>query len=813
MRRSIVEGVILLSLSRNLAKSGRIAACLVALILVQGAPAGNDSASMPAEAVREAMLLTYIHGVNDALAHQVLGADAVPALLALLREPDFPRRDNVVAFLAFLDDGQATAGLLEFLAQPPRGTTIPEEDRALLLAPQALGHIARRGDPAALDALMSMTGRGSRGGPLAEAANMAPNPGRLQADLMEMAFRGLAFSQDPVAGQRLAELGDGRVTLGIHSRDFPGSARRSLSLYEDLTGPPATPLQTPSDGLDSLISIDFADASGTAAAAPESVELFDPDFDVHDAAISYANHPDTPDPMTDAVLDQAFAEANLKAGRADFAGDIACCVTVTRSGPGGTFGSPGDGKDIIDNSQEQSSVLNDNAARVKVVRTINYCSGPAMNAIGCGYVGLTGIAVVRVSLPLKHEGALWLHEYGHNTGLGHNPDNRHIMYFINSPALNGVSAAECAKYHDPNDGPVSSVGVCSDDDLDEVHDFIDNCLLVANSSQTDTDGDGVGDACDLDSDTDGDGILDDGDLSGTPGDFPCTGGAVANCDDNCPAVPNAGQEDLDGDGVGDSCEPDDDDDGFSNDDETTNCVPASDPLDPASTPLDTDGDLSCDTLDIDDDNDGVADGADNAPLDPTQCEDLDGDTCDDCSIVLPPDTANDGPDADGDGICDAGDTDADNDGYSDADETTNCSPASDPLDPASTPVDTDGDLSCDTLDADDDNDTVLDGDDVDPLDPTRCQDLDGDTCDDCSVVQPPDTSPTTGLDADGDGHPATRAIRTMDGDGYSDADETTNCSPASDPLDPASTPCGHRWRPELRHAGYGRRQRHHPGRR
>ena len=54
-----------MSLSKNLAKSGRIAACLLALLLAQGAPAGNESASMPAEVVREAMLHIYIHGVTE----------------------------------------------------------------------------------------------------------------------------------------------------------------------------------------------------------------------------------------------------------------------------------------------------------------------------------------------------------------------------------------------------------------------------------------------------------------------------------------------------------------------------------------------------------------------------------------------------------------------------------------------------------------------------------------------------------------------------------------------------------------------------
>jgi hypothetical protein len=120
--------------------------------------------------------------------------------------------------------------------------------------------------------------------------------------------------------------------------------------------------------------------------------------------------------------------------------------------------------------------------------------------------------------------------------------------------------------------------------------------------------------------------------------------------------------DTDGDGVGDLLDPDDDDDGYSDADETVNCVPASDPLDPASAPVDTDGDLDCDTLDPDDDNDGVVDGSDPAPLDPDVCGDSDADTCDDCAVgtddfgpLTDADPLNDGPDIDGDGICDAGD--------------------------------------------------------------------------------------------------------------------------------------------------------------
>ena len=61
----------------------------------------------------------------------------------------------------------------------------------------------------------------------------------------------------------------------------------------------------------------------------------------------------------------------------------------------------------------------------------------------------------------------------------------------------------------------------------------DNCPLIPNTDQVNTNGSGDGgDACDDDDDNDG----------------------WADVDDNCPVVANAQQEDADGDGVGDACD-------------------------------------------------------------------------------------------------------------------------------------------------------------------------------------------------------------------------------------------------------------------
>ena len=180
------------------------------------------------------------------------------------------------------------------------------------------------------------------------------------------------------------------------------------------------------------------------------------------------------------------------------------------------------------------------------------------------------------------------------------------------------------------------LGDACDPDLDNDGDLnhYDNCPYVQNSEQLDTDDDCpptpyvvykyCGDACDPD--LDGDGIPQDGNGNGVDGDSPCTGGETANCDDNCPTVPNPEQTDINSDGIGEDCTGDQDADGVL--DEDDNCLKTPNP-----DQVDTDNDLLGDACDADDDNDDVYDIFDNCPLNanPLQ-EDADqngiGDACD-----------------------------------------------------------------------------------------------------------------------------------------------------------------------------------------
>lgn len=314
---------------------------------------------------------------------------------------------------------------------------------------------------------------------------------------------------------------------------------------------------------------------------------------------------------------------------------------------------------------------------------------------------------------------------------------------------------------------VHAIATNSDADSDGLSEYVESCTLGTNPNLADTDGDGVSDFVEtnggspidtdgtggidaLDTDSDGDGVGDDVDVNRTN-----------------PAV----CRDMDGDGC----------------DDCTNVHTGGGSISNDGT--DTDADGSCNTGDPDDDGDGVLDGADVAPLDATRCKDVDGDMCDDCSVVHTGggSVSNDGTDSDGDGSCNTGDADDDNDGVpdnadnmptnmmrcgdSDADGCDDCSVVSTGGGSAANDgPDFDMDGQCDTGDADDDNDGVADANDSDPHDAHRCKDSDADQCDDCAVTGANGSggSPSNdGADSDGDGI-CDLSAKDQDGDGVID---------------------------------------------
>ena len=214
-------------------------------------------------------------------------------------------------------------------------------------------------------------------------------------------------------------------------------------------------------------------------------------------------------------------------------------------------------------------------------------------------------------------------------------------------------------------------------DGDSYPDGTDNCPAIYNEDQSDLDGDGIGDACDLcpgsddQSDTDGDGVPDGCDQCPGSDDYLDSDGDTVP--DGCDICAGSNDNiDTDGDGLPDGCDicPVSDD----HTDTDGDGVPdACDLCEGSDDAVDSDGDTVPDDCDacpgssdlLDTDKDGFPDDCDICPVSADHTDtDGDGipDACDLCEGF------DDAPDADGDNVPDACDICAGSDDHSDADE-------------------------------------------------------------------------------------------------------------------------------------------------
>jgi len=148
--------------------------------------------------------------------------------------------------------------------------------------------------------------------------------------------------------------------------------------------------------------------------------------------------------LSDADADRILGDMGTILQSDDSPADVATPVRFVRNGPVQVL--PAGIPATIQTEADLTALLNAGTG-VKIVQAIRWCGGPGGSIIGCAPVGSPTVNLAAVRFTANQEGLIWVHEYGHNTGLGHRTDDpRAVMFPSVGVDHNVVNGAESAAY-------------------------------------------------------------------------------------------------------------------------------------------------------------------------------------------------------------------------------------------------------------------------------------------------------------------------------------------------------------------------------
>lgn len=148
--------------------------------------------------------------------------------------------------------------------------------------------------------------------------------------------------------------------------------------------------------------------------------------------------------LTDADADRILRDMGTVLQGADSPADAPTPVRFVRNGAVQVL--PAAIPATIQTAADLTALLNAGSG-VKIVQAIRWCGGPGGSIIGCAPVGSATVNLAAVRFTANQEGILWVHEYGHNAGLGHRTDDtRAVMYPSIAANHNVVNPAESERF-------------------------------------------------------------------------------------------------------------------------------------------------------------------------------------------------------------------------------------------------------------------------------------------------------------------------------------------------------------------------------